>query len=123
MGLAPAFLQLSYDSVMATLTAKHLSPSDSDQVFQMAADLFRIMSAPVRLQIISSLCHGEKNVSQLLQESSTSQANMSQHLNALYRAAILGRRRQGVQIFYFISNPRVVDLCRTVCTDIAMNIH
>ncbi|MDO9165611.1 MAG: transcriptional regulator, partial [Rhodoferax sp.] len=37
-----------------------------DQVFDMAAELFRVMSAPMRLKIISCLCDGEKNVSYLL---------------------------------------------------------
>ena len=35
---------------------------ESDQVFDRAAELFRIMSAPMRLKIISSLCNSEKNV-------------------------------------------------------------
>jgi len=36
---------------------------ESDIVFEMAAEVFRVMSAPMRLKIISSLCNGEKNVS------------------------------------------------------------
>ncbi len=39
----------------------------------------------MRLKIISCLCNGEKNVSQLLTEVDTTQPNMSQHLNTLYR--------------------------------------
>ncbi len=86
----------------------------------MAAEIFRVMSAPMRLKIISSLCNGEKNVSQLLEEIDTTQPNMSQHLNTLYQAGVIGRRREGVQIFYRIINDRVVTLCRAVCTQIAI---
>ncbi len=93
---------------------------ESDQVFEMAAELFRVMSAPMRLKIISSLCYGEKNVGQLLQEIETTQPNMSQHLNTLYQAGVLGKRRDGVQIYYRIVNERVVTLCRAVCTEIAI---
>ena len=95
------------------------SVSESDQVFDLAAELFRVMSAPLRLKIISSLCDGEKNVSELLAEISTTQPNMSQHLNTLYLAGVLGKRRDGVQIYYRIVNKRVVTLCRAVCTQIA----
>ena len=93
---------------------------ESDEVFEMAAEIFRVMSAPMRLKIISCLCNGEKNVSQLLEEIDTTQPNMSQHLNTLYQAGVIGRRREGVQVFYRIINDRVVTLCRAVCTQIAI---
>jgi DNA-binding transcriptional ArsR family regulator len=94
--------------------------SESDEVFESAAEVFRVMSAPMRLKIISSLCNGEKNVGQLLSEIDTTQPNMSQHLNTLYKAGVLGKRRDGVQIHYRIINDRVVTLCRAVCTQIAI---
>ncbi|MEN9538714.1 MAG: hypothetical protein RLZZ126_949 [Pseudomonadota bacterium] len=94
---------------------------ESDQVFDQAADLFRLMSAPMRLKIISSLCNSEKNVGQLLQEIHTTQPNMSQHLNTLHTAGVLGRRREGVQIFYRIVDERAAQLCRAVCMQIAID--
>lgn len=94
--------------------------AESDAVFEMAAEVFRVMSAPMRLKIISCLCNGEKNVSELLEEIDTTQPNMSQHLNTLYQAGVLGKRREGVQIFYRIINDRVVTLCRAVCTQVAI---
>ena len=96
------------------------SDLESDEVFELAAEVFRIMSAPMRLKIISALCNGEKNVGELLAEIPTTQPNMSQHLNTLYKAGVLGRRRDGVQIYYRIINERVVTLCRAVCNQIAI---
>ncbi len=93
---------------------------ESDEVFEMAAEVFRVMSAPMRLKIISCLCNGEKNVSELLEAIQTTQPNMSQHLNTLYQAGVLGKRRDGVQIFYRIVNDRVVTLCRAVCIQVAI---
>ena len=93
---------------------------ETDEVFEMAAEVFRVMSAPMRLKIISQLCNGEKNVTQLLEAIDTTQPNMSQHLNTLYQAGVIGKRREGVQIFYRIINDRVVTLCRAVCTQIAI---
>ncbi len=106
-------------------TKKALAPPDGelepDEVFELAAEVFRVMSAPMRLKIISALCNGEKNVGELLGEIPTTQPNMSQHLNTLYKAGVLGRRREGVQIYYRIVNQRVVTLCRAVCTQIAID--
>jgi DNA-binding transcriptional ArsR family regulator len=97
------------------------SYSESDQVFELAAEVFRVMSAPMRLKIISSLCNGEKNVGELLREIDATQPNMSQHLNTLYQAGVLGKRREGVQIYYRIIDDRVASLCRAVCTQIAID--
>ena len=107
---------------MGQMSEKLDTPSftESDEVFESAAEVFRVMSAPMRLKIISSLCNGEKNVGELLREIKTTQPNMSQHLNTLYQSGVLGKRRDGVQIFYRIINDRVVTLCRAVCTQIAI---
>ena len=104
----------------AARSRKEQPSVESDEVFELAAEIFRVMSAPMRLKIISSLCNGEKNVSELLAEIDTTQPNMSQHLNTLYQAGVLGKRREGVQIYYRIVNDRVVTLCRAVCTQIAI---
>jgi ArsR family transcriptional regulator len=92
-----------------------------DAMIELDAETFRVMSAPMRLKIINSLCDEEKNVGQLLEEIETTQPNMSQHLNTLFKAKILGRRREGVQIYYRIINERVVTLCRALCTQIAID--
>jgi DNA-binding transcriptional ArsR family regulator len=104
-----------------TTPSTHTTPSELDKpdaVFEKAAELFRVMSAPLRLKIISCLCDGEKNVSYLLSKINTTQPNMSQHLNTLYQAEILGKRRDGVQIFYRIIDDRVPTICRALCTQI-----
>lgn len=93
--------------------------TEPDQVFELAAEVFRVMSAPMRLKIISHLCDGERNVSYLLSKIDTTQPNMSQHLTTLYQAGVLGKRREGVQIYYRIVDDRVAALCRAVCTQIA----
>ena len=89
--------------------------SSDEEVFDLAARTFRVMSAPMRLKIISALCEGEKSVTQLLDDVQTTQPNMSQHLASLFRAGVVGKRRDGGMIYYRITNDRVVSLCRTLC--------
>ncbi len=100
------------------MTAK----GEEDLVFESAAELFGLLSTPVRLKIISAVCHGERNVSDLLEQIDTTQPNMSQHLATLYRAGVLGKRREGTQIFYRLQSERVATLCRAVCTQVAMEM-
>jgi ArsR family transcriptional regulator len=91
-----------------------------DRVFETVAELFGLLSAPIRLKIISAVCQSEKNVSELLAEIDTTQPNMSQHLSTLYRCGVLGKRREGTQIYYRLQNEFVATLCRTVCTQVAI---
>ncbi len=95
---------------------------EEDVVFESAAELFGLLSTPVRLKIISAVCNGERNVSDLLAQIDTTQPNMSQHLATLYRAGVLGRRREGTQIYYRLQSERVAMLCRAVCTQVALEL-
>jgi len=54
---------------------------ESDQVYDKAAELFAVLSTPVRLRIIIELCQGEKNVGQLLGNIGVAQPNMSTALS------------------------------------------
>ena len=95
---------------------------EEDLVFESAAELFGLLSTPVRLKIISAVCNGERNVSELLGQIDTTQPNMSQHLATLYRAGVLGKRREGTQIYYRVQSERVAALCRAVCTQVAVEL-
>ena len=94
----------------------------SEAVFRIAAELFAVMAAPMRLKILSALCREEQNVGRLLEVVGTSQPNLSQHLAALYRAGIVARRRAGNQIWYSVCNPKAASLCREVCTQLAIEL-
>jgi DNA-binding transcriptional ArsR family regulator len=97
--------------------------NDQDQVFDAVAELFSVLSTPIRLKIISAVCHGEKNVTELLAEIDTTQPNMSQHLSMLYRSGVLAKRREGTQIYYRLQSERVATLCRAVCTQVAIELE
>jgi len=95
---------------------------EKGRVFELAAELFGVLATPMRLRILSALCDKEKSVSQLLQEIDTTQPNLSQHLNLLYRAGVLAKRKDGTQVIYRVQSAKAVMLCRTVCTQIAIEM-
>ena len=96
--------------------------NEQDAVFESAAELFAVLSTPIRLKIISAVCEHEKNVSELLAQIDTTQPNMSQHLATLYRSGVLAKRREGTQIYYPLQSERVAMLCRAVCTQVAIEL-
>jgi ArsR family transcriptional regulator len=101
-----------------------LPESDSaTQVFEMAAELFSVLSTPIRLRILNGLCNGERTVSQLVDLIGCSQPNLSQHLNVLYRSGILAKRKEGTMVIYRIQSERAMAICRSVCTQVAIELN
>ncbi len=96
---------------------KRMELDNLDQILDKSANIFRVLSAPIRLKIISCLCHGEQNVGDILSKIETTQSNLSQHLNVLYLAGVLAKRRDGVQIYYRVANEHIADLCKAVCRE------
>ncbi|MBX3654502.1 MAG: winged helix-turn-helix transcriptional regulator [Ramlibacter sp.] len=94
----------------------------SGRVFELAAELFGVLSTPMRLRILSALCDGERSVTQLLEKIDTTQPNLSQHLNVLYRSGVLAKRKEGTQVIYRVQSEKAVTLCRAVCTQIAIEV-
>lgn len=92
------------------------------RVFTLAAELFAVLATPIRLQILSALCEQERSVSQMLEQIDTTQPNLSQHLAVLFKAGVLARRKNGTQVIYRIQNEKAVVLCRSVCTQIAIEM-
>ena len=103
--------------------SKNLSPKGMDELFSKMANFFNVLSEATRLRIMYSICSGEKSVSQVVEMSGSSQANVSRHLTALHKAGILHRRKEGVVVYYSIADNHTVEMCQTVCAKIAQDIH
>jgi DNA-binding transcriptional ArsR family regulator len=93
-----------------------------DPVFDTVAAYFAVLSEPTRLKIMHALCLGEKTVSEVVAETGTTQTNASRHLGIMHRQRVLARRKDGNRIYYSVADQTMVELCRTVCTQIASTI-
>lgn len=92
------------------------------RVFDTAAELFGVLATPLRLRILNAICNREKSVGDIMQAVESTQPNVSQHLKVLYQAGIVAKRRVGNQIYYRVQSEKAVQLCRTVCTQIAIEL-
>jgi ArsR family transcriptional regulator len=80
-------------------------------IYELQAEICKILSSPKRIEIISALKDGEKTVTELVDILETPKANVSQHLAVMRLKGILKSRRDGVNIYYSIANPKVVHAC------------
>ena len=85
------------------------------EVIALIAERFKALSEPARLEILTSLRDGEKTVTQLVDQSVRGQANVSKHLQSLYAAGFVGRRKEGLYVYYFLADASVLKLCDIMC--------
>jgi DNA-binding transcriptional ArsR family regulator len=93
------------------------------EIVQQVADYFSVLSEPMRLRILNLLRDGEQCVQDLVEATSTSQANVSKHLKVMLQAGILSRRTQGTLAYYSVSDDLGFQLCNLVCDRLASRIE
>lgn len=95
---------------------------DAERVFVLAAELFGVLATPLRLRILNAICNQERGVGEIMEVVESTQPNVSQHLKVLYQAGLVAKRRVGNQVYYRVQSEKAVQLCRTVCTQIAIEL-
>lgn len=81
------------------------------QIYELHADVCKIFSNAKRLEIINMLKDKEMSAGELLEETGLSKANLSQHMTVLKAKGVIITRREGVNIYYCISNPKIIQAC------------
>jgi DNA-binding transcriptional ArsR family regulator len=76
--------------------------------YEPEAKLFRILGNPARLDLLDCLSAGEACVCHLEALLGMRQAYLSQHLAVLRQAGLVQGRRQGLNIYYRLAEPRLL---------------
>ena len=87
-----------------------------DSLYAQFARIGKALSSSHRLEILELLAQGERTVDSLATEIGLSLANTSQHLQALRQATLVGSRKEGLFVFYRLSDPAVFDLSKAIRT-------
>ena len=83
---------------------------------EKAARRFKLLSEPVRLELLNQLhVKGEMTVQQLVEATGHQQANVSKHLGQMAEADLLARRKEGLYAIYSIQDPTLSAICMLVC--------
>jgi ArsR family transcriptional regulator len=88
--------------------------------YNLHAEICKTISNPNRQAILDNLRDGEMSVTELVNRTGISQANLSQHLSILRSKGVVNTRRDGNNIYYSISNAKIIqayDLLTEVLQD------
>jgi rhodanese-related sulfurtransferase len=86
------------------------SPRPKDALFEAIAMMGKAFASPRRLELIDLLAQGSRSVDELAGASGQSNANTSQHLQALHAAGIVTRQRDGLRVRYSLAGDDILEL-------------
>ena len=95
------------------------NPEPTKAQLESAAGTFAMLSAPVRLHLVSLAAQGEYDVGTLADRVGVSIATASQHLGKLRLAGIITARREGRRHIYTVDDPHVLNLVDQIFEHIA----
>src|SRR3989344_8415172 len=81
--------------------------------YERNAEIYKILANSKRLEILNLLkLYGELTVEQILKTVKLPKANLSQHLTLLKYARLVTARRNGLNVYYTITEPKIVEPCK-----------
>lgn len=98
------------------MASKPLVRTVSPQVLRRAAEIIKLLGHPVRLKIVEVLEGGEASVSEIQEQLDLAQAIVSQHLAKLRGAGVVAARREGVHVYYQLTEEKVPHILKCIRT-------
>ena len=95
---------------------KRLVRTVNPEILRRAAEIIKLLGHPDRLKIVEVLEGGEATVSDIQEELGLVQAIVSQHLAKLRGAGVVAARREGVHVFYQLTEPKVHQILNCIRT-------
>jgi DNA-binding transcriptional ArsR family regulator len=99
---------------------------DKATLYEFHAQFCKTLADANRLLIIAELVAGEKSVSDLANSLGLHQSNVSKHLALMRERGLVETRRDGVSIYYSLSDPRIfkaIELLVQVQADQVSKMH
>ena len=100
------------------MTKKRQQMMMTPEALKLVAARFKVLSDPMRLNILRVLEEGEMSVSGITETVESTQPNISKHLKSLQDAGFVNRRQEGNTVYYSIADESVYELCDLVCSSI-----
>lgn len=76
----------------------------------VTAEFFKSLAHPLRIRVLEALRSGEIGVNDLSSRLEVEQSTLSQQLSVLRKSNIVVGRKEGLNVFYSVSNPAIFRL-------------
>lgn len=83
-----------------------------ERLFQLQEETLKTLANQKRLEIVQLLQNQELTVSEMVDMLGMPQANISQHLSLLRQVRIVTSRKDGLRVYYRLSDKRIVAVIR-----------
>jgi DNA-binding transcriptional ArsR family regulator len=90
------------------------NPDVPNEDTTLTANALKAMAHPLRWKILCTLGERELSVGEIVEQTGTSQSNISQHLEQLRNKNIVLSRKDANRIYYRIRNRQLLDLIGTM---------
>ena len=90
------------------------------ELYEIHAEMCKVFSNSTRLEILNLLRNKELSVTELIKKTKLSQANISQHLSIMKSKGIVVSNRNGKNIYYKLTNPKIIkafDIIRDILAE------
>ena len=90
------------------------------ELYKIHAEMCKVFSNSTRLEILNLLRDKQLSVTELIEKTNLSQANISQHLSIMKSKGIVTSNRKGKNIYYKLTNPKTIkafDIIRDVLAE------
>lgn len=85
-----------------------------EKLFSIQEETLKVLANQKRLEIIQLLGNRELTVSEMVDMLGIPQANLSQHLAVLREAKVLASRRDGLKIYYHLTDQAIAEACSII---------
>ena len=82
----------------------------ADTIHEQKALIYKALAHPLRVQMVELLAGGERNVSEIVEHVGAKEANTSRHLAVLKGAGVVGSRKEGLNVYYQLRLPCIVNM-------------
>jgi ArsR family transcriptional regulator len=76
---------------------------------ELQARIFQALGHPIRVAIVEILGEGEVCVCEIARRIGAERSNVSRHLAVMLQAGILHSRKDGLQVFYSLRTPCILE--------------
>lgn len=78
-----------------------------EELLKAKSDILKALAHPTRIQILELLREGERCVCEIMAELGLEQSNASQHLGVLRKEDLVGSRKDGLRVNYWVKHKGV----------------